>query len=122
MFASRYHADMVVQVRKYDSIRELVKRPVMEGELFVAFKPDLAAHYEPMIAKLDAMALDERCRAETNHLNVCQQEDKKWKRYYCLSSAWVTQWITYCEAEDRTQHEPPGPVANEPIMQELCKL
>ena len=72
MFASRYHADMVVQVRKYDSVRDLVKQPVMEGELFVAFQPDLAAHYEPMIAKLDAMALDERCQAETSHLNVCQ--------------------------------------------------
>ena len=61
IFASRYHADMVVQVRKYDSIREMVKQPMMEGEIYVAFKPDLAAHYEPMIAKLNSLSLDERC-------------------------------------------------------------
>ena len=34
----------------------------------------------------------------------------------------MTKWLTYCEAEDRTDLEPPGPVNNEHIMRELCRL
>ena len=47
MYASRYHCDMAIQIRKYKTLVELVKEPIMEGEVYMALNVNPLTHYEP---------------------------------------------------------------------------
>ena len=92
----------------------------MEGELYIALQPDIMAHYEPAYKKLMSLPLAQRHPQETKYMDSLQKADKKWKRYYCISSEWVTNWLRYAESEDKNQYDPPGPVDNQAVMQKLC--
>ena len=48
---------MVIQVRKYQTIKELVKKPIMDGEMYMALKIDLQGHFEPMKKRLLQLSL-----------------------------------------------------------------
>ena len=101
MFTEQYGADMVIQVRKYASLKDLIRKPVMESEKYLAMRVNLDGHFEPTKLELENQRdLAERYRLETQYMNELQQSDKKWKRYYYISMDWVTEWLAYAEAED----------------------
>lgn len=55
-------------------------------------------------------------------MDSLQGASKKWKRYYAISTEWVTSWLKYAESEDKSASQPPGPVDNSNIMRSLCSL
>jgi len=74
-----------------------------------------------MYKELINLPLSDRHERETKYMDSLQQPNKKWKRYYCISTQWVTNWLRYVEANDKSSMQPPGPVDNEGIMIDLCK-
>ena len=65
MFESRYHCDIVVQIRKFSDILSLVKEPIIEGECWSAFQPQLESHWEPMLKKLRETPVQNRHGVES---------------------------------------------------------
>ena len=51
-----------------------------------------------------------------------QSDKKKWKRYYAISTDWITRWLAYVEADSENAAEHPGPIDNDTIMEYMCGL
>jgi len=57
MFESRYHCDVIIQIRKYTTNKYLLPKPIRVGEVWSAYPVDLDGHYDPIKARLEAMPI-----------------------------------------------------------------
>ena len=53
-------------------------------------------------------------------MNELQSDAKAWKRYYAINSEWVQSWLDFVQAPDKKNAKPPGPVANEQLVEKMC--
>ena len=45
---------MVIQVRKYASLRDIIRKPIMESEKYLALRVDPLGHFEPTKQELES--------------------------------------------------------------------
>lgn len=55
-------------------------------------------------------------------MDSLQGASKKWKRYYAISTDWISSWLRYAESADKSDSNHPGPVDNDNIMRSLCSM
>ena len=103
---------MVIQIRKYDNIVDLIKQPVGIGKIWSAYEVQPGSHYEPIKRELEKMPLEKRHMAESKQMESLQSDDVVWRRYYAISTAWVSKWLAFVQAADKNTAVPPGPVDN----------
>ena len=65
----------------------------MSGEVWTAIKADPDGHYEPTKVRLMSLTRRERNEEEVRLMDELQGEEKGWKRYYAISTEWVTKWL-----------------------------
>ena len=51
-----------------------------------------------------------------------QNSEKAWARYYAVNAQWVTAWLRYVQAEDKSTAVHPGPVDNQSIMNKMIEM
>ena len=80
-------------------------------------------HYEPMQSKINGMrSQSKRNQLEANHMEALQSDKKKWKRYYAISTDWISRWLAYVEGDSENAVDHPGPINNDSIMEYMSEL
>ena len=62
---------------------------IRSGTNWTAVQSDSTSHYDPFISKLKSLPLKKRLSEESNYMNELQSDEKKWARYFIISSGWV---------------------------------